>query len=143
MKQHYTSATLIIDYEQRLEKLLDRIQHTKKDQDSSDELTMKMDNYKFAKQLMNKYQNNRRITRDDMIACNEIWKKYENSNIDLSNINWVNIDEFINNGNKIGAIKLYRNRYKCSLREAKNAVDRRHDDLREKNIMWTSPSASR
>ena len=135
MNKDYTSATLIIDYEQRLEKLLDRIQHTKKDQDSSDELTMKMDNYKFVKQLMHKYQNNRRITRDDMIACNKIWKKYKNSNIDLSNINWVNIDEFLKNGNKIGAIKLYRNRYKCGLRAAKNAIDRRYDDLEEKNII--------
>ena len=76
----YTSATLIIDYEQRLSKLLERIQHTKKDQDSPDELNMKMDNYKFVKYLINKYQNNQRISRYDMIACNKIWAKYNNSN---------------------------------------------------------------
>jgi hypothetical protein len=70
------STKPIIDYEQRLEKLLALIQHTKKDQNNSDELNMKMDNYKRVKYVMNKYQNNRRITRYDMIACNKIWKKY-------------------------------------------------------------------
>ena len=75
------------------------------------------------------------IRKMDLIYANQIWKKYATSNIDLNNVNWVNIDEFIKNSNKIGAIKLYRNRYKCSLRAAKNAVDQRHDDLREKNII--------
>ncbi len=70
----------MLDYGQRLNKLLDLIQHTKKDQNNSDELNMKMDNYKFVKYLMDKYQNNRRISRYDMIACNKIWKKYNNSN---------------------------------------------------------------
>jgi|1_EtaG_2_1085319.scaffolds.fasta_scaffold27737_2 hypothetical protein len=70
----------MLDYGQRLNKLLDLIQHTKKDQNNSDELNMKMDNYKFVKYLMNKYQNNQRISRYDMIACNKIWKKYNNSN---------------------------------------------------------------
>ena len=79
MKQNNISTKPIIDYEQRINNLLDLIQHTKKDQNNSDELNMKMDNYKFVKYIMNKYQNNRRITRDDMIACNKIWKKYNNS----------------------------------------------------------------
>ena len=79
MKQNNISSKPIIDYEQRINNLLDLIQHTKKDQNNPDELNMKMDNYKFVKYLMNKYQNNRRITRYDMIACNKIWKKYNNS----------------------------------------------------------------
>jgi len=69
-----------MDFGQRINKLLDLIQHTKKDQNNSDELNIKIDNYKFAKYLMNKYQNNRRISRYDMIACNKIWKKYNDSN---------------------------------------------------------------
>ena len=77
MKQNNISTKPIIDYEQRINILLDRIQHTKKDQNNSDELNMKMDNYKFVKYIMNKYQNNRRITKYDMIACNKIWRKYK------------------------------------------------------------------
>ena len=115
----------------KLNKLLDLMQHTKKDQASSNELTIKMENYKLVKHFTNKYQNNRRLTRGDMITCNEIWKKYNNPNVDLKDDIWKDIDEFLKNGVKISAIKLYRNKSNCILKAAKNAIDKRYITLKE------------
>jgi hypothetical protein len=60
----------------KLNKLLDLIQRTKKDQANSDELTVKMENYKLVKYFMDRHKNSRRLTKGDMIACNGIWTKY-------------------------------------------------------------------
>ena len=65
-----------------------------------------------------------------MKNANRLWKKYEYAFLSDKDDKWSMIDEFIKNGEKITAIKLFRNSpaflgQPRGLREAKETIDAR------------------
>jgi len=75
-----------------------------------------------------------------MANANRIWKirnkikKGELPKDYLSDVNDV-IEEYIKRGEKINAIKLYRKKHDCTLKEAKAYVDGVHMDLKNRGLM--------
>jgi|TARA_B100000287_G_C20662310_1_gene790565 hypothetical protein len=70
------------------------------------------------------------IDSSDMTMMNRIWKTYNKYKKEGTVYNeWEEIDYYLKEGQKIQAIKEYRNIHKSSLREAKDAVDERHQKL--------------
>ncbi len=75
-----------------------------------------------------------------MISANRIWKirnkikSGELPNDYLSDIKDL-MEDYIKQGSKIQAIKVYRKKHDCSLREAKDYVDSIHKDLQRRGIM--------
>ena len=63
--------------------------------------------------------------KEEFTMANLMWKKYNGGvSVDEKTI-WLLIDTLIEEGSKIGAIKMYRRFIKCSLKEAKEMVDAR------------------
>tara|TARA_Y100000034_G_C6786483_1_gene351836 strand:+ start:408 stop:782 length:375 start_codon:yes stop_codon:yes gene_type:complete len=61
---------------------------------------------------------------DHMRVANNLWKRYSTGEV-LEQDLWRYIDKCLTEGNKIEAIKTYRQLHGCGLREAKDAVDAR------------------
>ena len=61
---------------------------------------------------------------DHMRVANNLWKRYSTGEV-LEQDLWRYIDKCLTKGNKIEAIKTYRQLHGCGLREAKDAVDAR------------------
>lgn len=57
---------------------------------------------------------------DWMCWLNSIWGKYI---ISAHNVNEFSVEEYVRNGNKLEAVRLYRDQHNCTLREAKDVVD--------------------
>ena len=71
----------------------------------------------------------------EFTMANLMWKKYSGGvSVDEKTI-WLLIDTLIEDGSKIGAIKMYRRFINSSLREAKEVVDARQIS---KEKEWTS-----
>ena len=67
------------------------------------------------------------IDSHDMTIMNRIWKTYNKYKKEGKVYNvWDDIDEFLREGKKINAIKLYRERFGTGLKESKEAVDNRY-----------------
>ena len=67
------------------------------------------------------------IDSHDMTVMNRIWKTYNKYKKEGKVYNvWDDIDEFLREGKKINAIKLYRERFGTGLKESKEAVDNRY-----------------
>ena len=67
------------------------------------------------------------IDEHDMMIMNRIWKTYNKYKKEGKVYNvWDDIDEFLREGKKINAIKLYRERFGTGLKESKEAVDNRY-----------------
>ena len=65
-----------------------------------------------------------------MNSLNRVWRtynKYKKDGLIISE--WDGIDECIKRGEKISAIKEYRRKHNCGLKEAKDAVDSRQEML--------------
>ena len=75
-----------------------------------------------------------------MVNANRIWKirwKIKNGKLPndyLSDIKDL-MEDYIKQGQKIMAIKVYRKKHDCTLREAKDYVDSIHKDLQVRGIM--------
>ena len=75
-----------------------------------------------------------------MIGANRIWKirnkikSGELPNDYLSDIKDL-MEDYVKQGQKIAAIKVYRKKHSCSLREAKDYVDSIQKDLQQRGIM--------
>ena len=67
------------------------------------------------------------LDSDDMTVMNRIWKTYNKYKKQgkLYNV-WVEIDEFLRQGQKINAIKRYREIFDTSLKESKDAIENRY-----------------
>jgi len=75
------------------------------------------------------------IDSHNMTSLNRVWRtynKYKKDGVIISE--WDGIDVLIKEGKKINAIKEYRAKHNCSLKEAKNAVDSRQEMLENQ---WT------
>ena len=67
------------------------------------------------------------IDGDDMTVMNRIWKTYNKYKKEGKVFNvWDEIDEFLRQGQKINAIKRYREIFDTSLKESKDAIDKRY-----------------
>ena len=67
------------------------------------------------------------IDGDDMTVMNRIWKTYNKYKKEGKVYNvWDEIDEFLRQGQKINAIKRYREVFGTGLKESKDAVDKRY-----------------
>ena len=70
------------------------------------------------------------IDSDDMTVMNRIWKTYNKYKKEGKVYNvWDEIDELIREGKKINAIKRYRELFDTSLKESKDAIDKRYERL--------------
>ena len=68
--------------------------------------------------------------KQDFIMANLMWKKYNGGvSVDEKTI-WLLIDALLEEGTKIGAIKMYRRFINSSLREAKDVVDAREEKIK-------------
>ena len=66
----------------------------------------------------------------EFTMANLMWKKYSGGvSVDEKTI-WLLIDTLIEEGSKIGAIKMYRRFINSSLREAKEVIDAREQKLK-------------
>ena len=69
--------------------------------------------------------------KEEFVMANLMWKKYNGGvPIDEKTI-WVLIDTLLEDGTKIGAIKMYRRFINSSLREAKEVVDAREIKIKK------------
>ena len=63
----------------------------------------------------------------DMTVMNRIWKTYNKYKKEGKVYNvWDEIDEFLRQGQKINAIKLYRETFGAGLKESKDAIENRY-----------------
>jgi hypothetical protein len=69
---------------------------------------------------------------DHMRVANNLWKRYSIDDV-LEQDLWRYIDKCLTKGNKIEAIKTYRQLHGCGLREAKDACDAR--EMKNKGIV--------
>ena len=70
------------------------------------------------------------IDGDDMTVMNRIWKTYNKYKKEGKVYNvWDDIDEFLRQGQKINAIKRYREVFDTGLKESKDAIDKRYERL--------------
>ena len=68
--------------------------------------------------------------KQEFIMANLMWKKYNGGvSVDEKTI-WLLIDTLIEEGSKIGAIKMYRRFINSSLKEAKDIVDAREQKIK-------------
>ena len=68
--------------------------------------------------------------KQEFIMANLMWKKYNGGvSIDEKTI-WVLIDTLLEQGTKIGAIKMYRRFINSCLREAKEVIDAREQKIK-------------
>ena len=66
------------------------------------------------------------LDRIDLGTANRLWKQYSLAGLDMDEETmWELIDETLEAGNKIAAIKLHRKFTGSGLREAKNTIDAR------------------
>ena len=67
------------------------------------------------------------IDSNDMTVMNRIWKTYNKYKKEGKVYNvWDDIDEFLRQGQKINAIKLYRETFGAGLKESKDAIENRY-----------------
>ena len=67
------------------------------------------------------------IDGDDMTVMNRIWKNYNKYKKEGKVFYvWDEIDEFLRQGQKINAIKRYREIFDTSLKESKDAIENRY-----------------
>ena len=67
------------------------------------------------------------IDSHDMTVMNRIWKTYNKYKKEGKVYNvWDDIDEFLRQGQKINAIKLYRETFGTGLKESKDAIENRY-----------------
>ena len=67
------------------------------------------------------------IDEHDMMIMNRIWKTYNKYKKEGKVYNvWDDIDEFLRQGQKINAIKLYRETFGTGLKESKEAIENRY-----------------
>ena len=80
----------------------------------------------WCKRLLGDVQNSGLVpNKEEFIMANLMWKKYNGGvSVDEKTI-WLLIDTLLEEGSKIGAIKMYRRFINSSLREAKEVVDAR------------------
>ena len=80
----------------------------------------------WCKRLLDDVQNSGLVpNEEEFIMANLMWKKY-NGGVPISEKTiWILIDTLLEQGTKIGAIKMYRRFINSSLREAKDVVDAR------------------
>ena len=70
------------------------------------------------------------IDSHDMTVMNRIWKTYNKYKKEGKVYNvWDEIDEFLRQGQKINAIKRYREIFDTSLKESKDAIEKRYERL--------------
>ena len=70
------------------------------------------------------------VDSHDMNSLNRVWRTYNKYKTDgLIISEWDGIDVLIKEGKKISAIKEYRKKHNCGLKEAKDAVDSRQEIL--------------
>ena len=68
--------------------------------------------------------------KEEFVMANLMWKKYSGGvSVDEKTI-WILIDALLEQGTKIGAIKMYRRFINSSLREAKEMVDAREQKIK-------------
>ena len=68
--------------------------------------------------------------KTEFTMANLMWKKYNGGvSVDEKTI-WILIDALLEQGTKIGAIKMYRRFINSSLREAKDVVDAREEKIK-------------
>ena len=72
------SDTAVISFKakRKLERLVDLIRSTPRDQLSSDELFIKQKNYRLANYLLKKVLDCKPLDRGEMIFCNMLWRRY-------------------------------------------------------------------
>ena len=63
--------------ESKLNRLLDTIRGTEKEQSNPDELFIKEKNYNLVKNLLDDFRNGQELTRRDMVYCNKVWRRYK------------------------------------------------------------------
>ena len=69
----------------------------------------------------------KKIDSHDMTVMNRIWKTYNKYKKEGKVYNvWDEIDEFLRQGQKINAIKLYRETFGAGLKESKDAIENRY-----------------
>ena len=69
--------------------------------------------------------------KQEFVMANLMWKKYSGGvSVDEKTI-WILIDALLEQGTKIGAIKMYRRFINSSLREAKEVVDARQIKMKK------------
>ena len=68
--------------------------------------------------------------KQEFIMANLMWKKYSGGVPINEKTIWILIDALLEQGTKIGAIKMYRRFINSSLREAKDVVDAREEKIK-------------
>ena len=70
------TAVISFKAKRKLERLVDLIITTPRDQLSSDELFIKRKNYRLANYLLKKVLDCKPLDRGEMIFCNLLWRRY-------------------------------------------------------------------
>ena len=70
------TAVISFKAKRKLERLVDLIRSTPRDQLSSDELVIKQKNYRLAKHILKKVLDCKPLDRGEMIFCNMLWRRY-------------------------------------------------------------------
>ena len=104
-------------------KLRFRISVKARESHSSGELEV-INDMKWVKRKIEDWEAGRVPDKIDLGTANRLWKQYSVDGVDEETM-WELIDETIEAGNKIAAIKLHRKFTGSGLREAKNVIDAR------------------
>ena len=66
-----------IEITKKLEQIVDLIRHSRKGQETAEELTIKQKNFKLVTDLQNNYREGEGLSKGDMMFCNRVWKSYK------------------------------------------------------------------
>jgi len=61
----------------KLEGLVDVLRHSRKYQETAEDLTIKQKNFKLVTDLQNDYRDGKDLSKGDMMFCNNVWKRYK------------------------------------------------------------------
>ena len=119
---HHPSQQKFID---RFTKLRFRISFKARESHSLGELEV-INDMDWVKRKIENWEGGMVPDRIDLRTANRLWKQYSENGLDMDEETmWELIDETLEVGNKIAAIKLHRKFTGSGLREAKDTVDAR------------------
>ena len=124
---HHPSQQKFID---RFTKLRFRISFSTKESHSLSDLEV-INDMDWVKRKIENWEGGMVPDRIDLRTANRLWKQYSENGLDMDEETmWELIDETLEVGNKIAAIKLHRKFTGSGLREAKDTVDAREMKLK-------------
>ena len=117
----------------KFQKLRFRISFSSKESHSVGDLEV-INDMDWVKRKIEYLEGGAVLDRIDLGTANRLWKQYSLVGLDMDEETmWELIDETIEAGNKIAAIKLHRKFTGSGLREAKNVIDAR--EMKNKGLI--------